>query len=80
MKELWQKLTAYGEELEQVEVFKYLGRLILYDDNDVQAMRNKLMKAQKCWSRISHVLCTENTSPHVYGLFYNATVKTVIQY
>ncbi len=26
--------TAYGEELERVEVFKYLGRLIVYDDAD----------------------------------------------
>ncbi len=31
--------TAYGEELERVEVFKYLERLIAYDDADNQAMR-----------------------------------------
>jgi hypothetical protein len=36
---------AYGEELERVEVFKYLGRLIVYDDADTQAMRLKLRKA-----------------------------------
>ncbi len=30
---------AYGEELERVGVFKYLGRLIAYDDADTQAMR-----------------------------------------
>ena len=30
------KVYAYGEELEQVEVFKYLGRLIAFDDNDTQ--------------------------------------------
>jgi hypothetical protein len=26
--------TAYGAELERVEVFTYLGRLLAYDDND----------------------------------------------
>ncbi len=34
--------TAYGEELERVEVFKYLGQLIAYDDADTQAMRSNL--------------------------------------
>jgi hypothetical protein len=30
--------TAYGEDLERVEVMKYLGRLLTYNDNDSQAM------------------------------------------
>ena len=34
--------TAYGEDLERVEVFKYLGRLLAYNDNDSQAMRANL--------------------------------------
>jgi hypothetical protein len=38
--------TAYGEELERVEVLKYLGKLIAYyDDADTQAMRSNLSKA-----------------------------------
>jgi hypothetical protein len=37
--------TAYGDKLERVEVFKYLGRLLAYDDNDTQAVRNNLKKA-----------------------------------
>jgi hypothetical protein len=31
-------------ELERVEEFKYLGRLVLYDDNNTQAMRANLAK------------------------------------
>ena len=37
--------TAYGEELEQVEVFKYLGQFIAFDDADTQAMQLNLRKA-----------------------------------
>ena len=55
--------TAYGEELEQVEVFKYLGRQIAMDDNDGQAAHNNLKKARKCWGRLSWVLRAENASP-----------------
>ena len=29
--------AAYGEDLERVEVFKYLGRLLAYNDNNSQA-------------------------------------------
>jgi hypothetical protein len=36
---------ASGEDLERVEVFRYLGRLISYDDADTQAMRSNLRKA-----------------------------------
>ena len=37
--------TAYGEPLERVEAFKYLGRLLAFDNNDRQAMRSNLKKA-----------------------------------
>ena len=39
---------ANREDLEWVEVFKYLGQLILYDDADNQAMRSNLQKAIRC--------------------------------
>ncbi len=35
---LQKSFTAYGEDLERVEVFKYLGQLLAYDDNDSHAM------------------------------------------
>ena len=33
------KFYAYGEELERVEVFQYLGRLVAFDDDDTQVVR-----------------------------------------
>ena len=38
------KCYGYGEALERVEVFKYLGRLIAFDDDDTQAVRGNLAK------------------------------------
>ena len=35
------------------------------------------MKARKCWSRISRVLCAENVSRRVCGMFYKAIIQAV---
>ena len=75
---LRQQFTAYGDVLDRVEAFKYLGRLLSYDDNDVQAMRANLRKARRTWGRISRVLRAENASPRVCGMFYKATVQAVL--
>jgi hypothetical protein len=40
--------SANREELERVEVFKYVGRLISHDDADSQAMWSNLRKARGC--------------------------------
>ena len=72
--------TAYGEELERVEVFKYLGRLIAYDDADTQAMHSNLRKARGCWARILHVLRAENATPWTSGMFYKATMQVDLLY
>ena len=77
-KPLEAKFFAYGVELERVEVFKYLGRLIAYDDEDTQVVRGNLKKARRVWARISRVLRAKNASPRVCGMFYKATVQSVL--
>jgi hypothetical protein len=76
--EIW--FFAYGEELQHVEVFKYLGQLLLHDDNDTQAMRANLAKARRCWVLVSQVLRSENVSPKVCGVFYKATIQAVLPF
>ncbi len=44
---LAQSFMAYGDKLERVEVFKYLGRFLAYNDNNTQAMRANLRKVRK---------------------------------
>jgi hypothetical protein len=75
---LSQMFTAYGEELERVEVFKYLGRLLAYNDNDTQAVRNNLKKARDIWARLSRTIRAENAPPRVRGVFYKATVQLIL--
>ena len=41
------KFYTYREELERVEVFKYLGRSIAFDDDDTQAVGGNLKKARR---------------------------------
>ena len=69
---------AYGVELEWVAVFKYWGKLLAYDDEDTHAVRGNLTKARRVWARISRFLMTENASPRVCGMFYKATVQSVL--
>ena len=64
-KALEECFTAYGEELERVDAFKYLGRLLVYDDNNAHAVKVNLRKARKCWARVSKVLRSENAPPRV---------------
>ena len=40
------KFYTYGEELVRVEVFKYLGCLVTFNDDDMQAVRGKPKKAR----------------------------------
>ncbi len=62
---LTRMFTAYGEDLERVEVFKYLGQLVSYNDNNSHAMWSNLKKARKSWAQVSRVLRAENASPKV---------------
>ncbi len=63
---LTRRFTTYGEDLERVEMFKYLGRLLAYDDNNSQAMRSNLKKACKSWAQVSHVLRAANVMSVVF--------------
>ncbi len=75
---LQQSFTAYSDELERVEVIKYLGRLLAYNNNDARAVRGNIKKARGIWARLSHAIRPENASPHVCSMFYKATVQSIL--
>ncbi len=43
---LCQQLIIRGDVLERVEVYKYLGRLMAQDDDNIQAIRAQIWKAR----------------------------------
>ncbi len=77
---LCQQFTVHGDVLERVEVFKYLGRMMAQDDNDIQAIRAQLRKARATWARVGQVLRSENASPPIAARFYQAIVQAILLY
>ncbi len=75
-----QSALVHGNMLERVEVFRYLGRLLSQDDDDIQAVRSQLRKVRGTWARIGQVLRKENASPRVSAKFYKAIVQSVLLY
>ena len=73
--------AAYGEaELRRVDRFKYLGRVLSYDDGNTPAIRRNLKRARAAWERISVVIAKEDVPPPVAGMFYQAVVAAVLLY
>ena len=75
---LRQQFSAYGEVLERVEVFRYLGRLVSMDDEDAQAIGANIKKARRAWAQLHKVLRGENAEPGTCASFYRATVQAVL--
>ncbi len=77
---LRQQFTVRRDVLECVKVFKYLGRLMTQDDNDIQAIRAQLRKACATWARVGQVLWSENASPFIAAQFYQAIIQAILLY
>jgi hypothetical protein len=75
---LRQVFMAYGEELERVEGFKYLGKLLAYNNNDTQAVRGNLKKVRGVLARLSRTIRAENASLRACGKFYKATMQSIL--
>ncbi len=69
-----------GEVLEKVDFFRYLGRILAQDDDDIRAVRQQIKKARGIWARVRQVLMADNTPPKVSAKFYKAVVKSVLLY
>jgi hypothetical protein len=53
---LRQQYMNHGDVLKQVEVYKYLGRMMAQDDANAQAICAQLRKARATWARVGKVL------------------------
>ena len=68
---------AYGEPIQNVSEFRYLGRVLAAADNDLLAVVGNLGKARKSWGRLSRILIREGADPKVSGTFYKAVIQSM---
>ena len=64
--------------MEKLESFRYLGRILTQDDDDVRAVRSQIKKAWGIWARVGQVLQADNTPPKVSAKFYKAVMQSVL--
>ena len=64
-----QAFKAYGEPMEAVSEFRYLGRLLTATDDDWPAVSGNIKKARRSWGRLARVLGREGAYPKVSRTF-----------
>ena len=68
----------YGEPLENVTAFRYLGQVLTVGDGDWLAVVGNLGKARMSWGRLSRILIREGADTKVSGNFYKAVLQAVL--
>ena len=71
---------VYGEQLQAVPSFKYLGRILTEGGHDWPAVAGNLGKARKSWGRLQGVLSREGATKRVSGNVFKAVVQQVLMF
>ena len=71
-------LKAYGEPLETVTLFKYMGQAMTAGDDDWPLVAGNLRKDWKSWTRMTRILGQEGADPRISGFCLNALVQVVL--
>ena len=69
---------VYGEQLQAVPSFKYLGRILTEGDDAWPAVEVNLVNARKIWGRLQRILSSEGATKRVPGNFFKAVVQQVL--
>ena len=69
---------AYGDQLESVTRFTYLGRVMTAGDNDWPAVAGNLAKARRSWGRLRRILGREGATARISGAFFKGVVQQVL--
>jgi hypothetical protein len=74
------RFNINGNDVENVSEFKYLGRWLSQDDNDMTAVRANIKKARERWGTFSRVLTREGANVKMVAKFYLTVVQSVLLY
>ena len=69
---------AYGGQLEAVDSFTYLGRVMTAGDDDWSAVAGNLKKARRSWGRLSRILTREGATARISGMFFKSVVQQIL--
>ena len=69
---------VYGQQIQLVPRFKYLGRVLTEGDDDWPAVAGNLAKARKSWRRLQGILRREDATKRVSGNVFKAVVIQVL--
>ena len=73
-------INLQGQNLEQVNTFKYLGAT-LAENGDLDAeMTHRIQSGWQNWKRVSGILCDRRISMRVKGKVYKTVVRPAIMY
>jgi hypothetical protein len=71
---------VYNETLAKVSYFRYLGRILSFNNSDWPALYHNLKKAQQRWGMVTRLLARDGASARARGHFYVAIVQAVLLY
>ena len=69
---------VYGQQIQSVPRFTYLGRVMTAGDDDWPAVAGNLAKARKSWGRMQGILRREGATTRISGNFFKAVVPQVL--
>ena len=71
-------LEVYGQQIQSVPRFKYLGRILTKGDDNWPAVAGNMGKSRNSWGRLQGILSREGATKRVSGNFFNAVVQQVL--
>ena len=76
------KIQIDGNNIKRVNEFKYVGRILDDNDNDLKAIENQLTKARAVWRRIGKILKKRRADSNIriMSVFYKVILQTVLLY
>ena len=69
---------VYGEQIQTVPRFKYLGRILTEGYDDWPAVAVNLAKSRKSWGRLQGFLSREGATKRLSGNFFKAVLQQVL--
>jgi hypothetical protein len=74
------EININNTKIEHVDTFKYLGRPLSANSNDIPAAHYNLRKATKTWGHINTLLKREGANKTTMANFYKAIIQSTLLY